>query len=166
MTDANKAARNRRYRAKVAARGVDLDAVSDTVAARLATRSAVSNANGCILWRGSVNRWGYGYMSVQGKLAAVHRLAYMLAFGPVPPGLSVLHSCDTPACINPAHLREGTDADNHRDTLDRRRHKKANQTHCVRGHPFDEENTYVWNNHRNCRACNRVASGRRRGVLP
>lgn len=44
-----------------------------------------------------------------------HRLAYEEAFGPIPPGLWVLHKCDTPACINPDHLFVGTNADNVRD---------------------------------------------------
>ena len=29
----------------------------------------------------------------------------------------MLHTCDNPPCINPAHLWVGTDADNHRDRM-------------------------------------------------
>jgi len=32
----------------------------------------------------------------------------------------------------------------------------AAKTHCPHGHPYDEANTYVYNNQRFCRACNRA----------
>lgn len=41
--------------------------------------------------------------------------AYALAYGPFDESLHVLHRCDTPLCVNPAHLFLGTNADNQRD---------------------------------------------------
>ena len=36
------------------------------------------------------------------------------------------------------------------------------KTHCVRGHPFDQENTYTApNGRRSCRACHRESSATR-----
>lgn len=45
----------------------------------------------------------------------VHRIAYEMAFGPIPPGALIMHTCDNPRCANPHHLRIGSDNDNYRD---------------------------------------------------
>lgn len=37
----------------------------------------------------------------------------------IPDGLDVLHSCDTPMCCEPTHLRLGTQAENSLDMLER-----------------------------------------------
>jgi hypothetical protein len=45
----------------------------------------------------------------------------MLAHGPIPPGLQVLHRCDIPPCVNAAHLFLGTQADNIKDAAAKQR---------------------------------------------
>ena len=46
-----------------------------------------------------------------------HRVAWMLAHGPIPRGMNVLHRCDVPRCVNPDHLFLGTQHDNVRDMI-------------------------------------------------
>lgn len=75
----------------------------------------------CWLWIAGTNEWGYGTFSVNGEFRLAHRAAYELFVGPVPVGKGVLHSCDTPACVRPDHLRPGTDADNTGDRFARGR---------------------------------------------
>jgi hypothetical protein len=38
----------------------------------------------------------------------------------------------------------------------------AMKTHCLRGHEFTEENTFVFRGHRQCRACKRLSKKNRR----
>jgi hypothetical protein len=82
--------------------------------------------NGCLLWTGAVNNWGYGRFLYQGKARFAHRVAWALTHGPIPDGLHVCHSCDRPLCVNPEHLFLGTDLDNTRDMFAKgRNHSRA-----------------------------------------
>lgn len=75
-------------------------------------------ASGCWLWTAATIR-GYGQISshVNGKKRPVyaHRLAWELTNGPIENGLFVLHKCDVPLCVNPAHLFLGTQQQNLED---------------------------------------------------
>lgn len=54
-----------------------------------------------------------------------HRWSYELHHGQIPEGLDVLHSCiDARNCINPLHLRAGTDTENGKDKSIQGRVKK------------------------------------------
>jgi hypothetical protein len=61
-------------------------------------------------------------------------MAWEAVNGRVPDGLWVLHHCDNPPCVNPAHLYVGTHADNMRDMRERRRHwYHADPANIIRG---------------------------------
>ena len=81
---------------------------------------------GCWLWSAGLrgnNCGGYGGIRVGGKMRLAHRVAYESAHGAgSAKGLQVRHRCDVPACVNPAHLELGTNADNVRDKMERGRH--------------------------------------------
>lgn len=65
----------------------------------------VDKSGDCWLWTGSRNEKGYGsFGGADGKLCPAHRKSYELSVGPIPDGLWVLHRCDNPPCVNPAHL--------------------------------------------------------------
>lgn len=76
---------------------------------------------GCWLWTGCRHRQGYGRFRYEGRTVNAQRAAYELFVGPIPPGLHVLHACDRPPCVNPAHLSPGTHTENMRDALQRNR---------------------------------------------
>ncbi|MFD5848295.1 HNH endonuclease signature motif containing protein [Streptomyces chartreusis] len=73
--------------------------------------------NVCWPWDGPTQRNGYGTLRVEGKYRRAHRYAYELAYGPVPDGYTIDHTCHDPEqceggvdcphrrCCNPAHLK-------------------------------------------------------------
>jgi len=65
----------------------------------------------CWEWQGVINNKGYGVTTENGKRWYAHRYSWMLATGN-PPTANILHSCDNPRCVNPNHLREGTQKEN------------------------------------------------------
>lgn len=77
---------------------------------------------GCWLWESRADRGGYGWLKEIGrKYLRAHRLSWTLHRGEIPPGMCVLHKCDTPACVNPDHLFLGTHLDNARDRVQKGR---------------------------------------------
>ena len=77
--------------------------------------------SGCWIWMGPLMNNGYGVWQHQKVKMSAHRWSYTLYFGEIPEGMMVLHSCDTPICVNPAHLRIGTNSDNMKDAMQRGR---------------------------------------------
>lgn len=99
-------------------------------------------ASACWPWTGKpIVGTGYGRVRVgEGRSARAHRVAYMLACGPIPDGLDVLHRCDNRTCCNPEHLFTGTNGDNNRDRASKGRSAtgKRSGRHT---HPERYENT-------------------------
>jgi hypothetical protein len=86
----------------------------------IARHSSVA-ANGCIEWTSHIDASGYGRIAPRNGEVLAHRVSYEAARGSIPTGLHILHSCDNRKCINPDHLRAGTQADNSRDMIERGR---------------------------------------------
>jgi hypothetical protein len=78
----------------------------------------------CWLWTGATTTRGHGQMTIRysgmSYVPTASRLSYMLHNCLVPPdieGQLVIHNCNKKICVNPDHLRLGTEADNHRDAV-------------------------------------------------
>jgi len=136
---------------------------------------------GCWFWTGSSVSSGYGLFwdgtyrkEWQPKMVLVHRWAYEQLVGPIPAGLHIDHTCHNTdsncsggigcrhrRCVNPAHLEPVTRAENVR--RGQSGEYLRNRTHCPKGHPYDEVNTYVRpSGARGCRECSRERDRRRR----
>lgn len=131
-----------------------------TLHERLNAHLQLDEATGCLLWTGQLNRNGYGRIAVGGKKIPVHRVAWELEVGPIPPGLVLDHvkarGCRHRNCANVAHLEPVTNRENilRGDGLAA---VQATRTRCPRNHPYDEVNTYVGpDGKRYCRACHRA----------
>lgn len=73
--------------------------------------------DGCWHYIGNRAPFGYGLIWVHNKLTTTHRYSWRLHFGEIPAGMQVLHKCDEPSCVNPAHLFLGTQRDNMHDMI-------------------------------------------------
>jgi hypothetical protein len=80
---------------------------------------------GCWEWQAGCFTTGYGAMRPPWRKSNEHasRIAFRLAFGDIPPGLLVCHTCDNPLCVRPSHLWLGTARDNYYDSVAKGRAK-------------------------------------------
>lgn len=77
--------------------------------------------NGCWLWNGHKNQAGYPMIWLNGKAVRAHREMYKLFKNDLTDDLVLCHTCDTPSCVNPAHLFTGTRLENNRDAVEKKR---------------------------------------------
>lgn len=98
-----------------------------TLIERFLAKVDIRGDDECWPWTGAVYNKGkkerldrlgrYGRFcieNVEGKTRTrgAHKQAYMLAYGEIPDGMVVRHTCDNPICCNPKHLVLGTHKDN------------------------------------------------------
>lgn len=119
----------------------------------------------CWIWTSRMGHANYGvwWWSDNGKkrYTDAHRWLYLETIGPIPKGLHLDHICHNGdescprgdacmhrRCVRPSHLEPVSRTENL---------LRAQLGHCRRGHPYDEQNTYIDAGNRRCRTCQREA---------
>jgi hypothetical protein len=104
--------------------GEDLDSI-------LSGEGVVHHESGCIL---SLN--GYAdcrpRKRIKGRREPLYRITYRLYYGSLEPGVPVMHLCHVPLCINPFHLRAGSNSENMQDAETRSKGRWPGFTPCER----------------------------------
>lgn len=91
--------------------------------------SRVDKSGSCWLWTGATYGKHYGqFRSVCFPSASAHKVSWIIANGPVPDGLHVLHMCDGHLCVRPSHLFLGTNQDNVDDMISKGRQATGDAT--------------------------------------
>jgi hypothetical protein len=97
---------------------------------------AIDPVFGCETWRGRTTPTGYGRDGSQGA----HVTAWVAAYGPVPEGFVLDHTCRNRACLALHHLEAVTQGEN----LKRREWKyRAKRKKCAKGHELERGNRVI-----------------------
>jgi|SRR6266496_6515426 len=93
----------------------------------------VGRTNECWEWQGMCKkRYGAICDNTTGFEWRAHRISYYIHYGIDPGSLQVLHECDNPPCVNPAHLFLGTDNDNRQDCISKGRDVRGELHYCAK----------------------------------
>ena len=93
-----------------------------TLAVRL-RKYEIDPATGCWNWTGKQNKLGYGCITVEGVGTRAHRAMYFYLHPSDDKSKVVMHMCDNPRCVNPKHLKLGTQRENMMDMHSKGRFK-------------------------------------------
>lgn len=120
----------------------------------------IDKSGECWEWTGTRDHDGYGRIQTGGKILRAHRVVYELYVGQIPESLVLDHLCRNHGCVNPEHLEPVTQRENILRGVSVSA-INARKAHCIRGHEFSEENTYVsargWRVCRECQTARRAA---------
>lgn len=125
-----------------------------------------SRPEDCWVWLGRNRSKGYGVVRWRGHHALPHRVAWELARGSIPVGLTIDHLCRNRRCVNPSHLEPVPNRTNILRGIGPSA-TNAKKSFCPAGHEYSAMNTRIdRRGKRNCRACaveaNRRARRRRK----
>ena len=109
-----------------------------TISRYLAKVARTDDPNDCWIWTGGRDKDGYGIFwdgtytaAGRGHDVRVTRWTYEQFVGPLPADQKVLHRCDRPSCVNPAHLFIGSTLDNNADRAAKGRSNPDHGSHHV-----------------------------------
>jgi hypothetical protein len=83
--------------------------------------SKVNKTDTCWLWTARLDKKGYGQFWFNGTVVKSHRVSWVLSGNTIPEGHIICHApheiCGNRHCVNPAHLRVGTQVENMNDRI-------------------------------------------------
>lgn len=76
-----------------------------------------TDLNDCWIWLYGTNSSGYGQFRIENSMYLAHRISYLIYKGNYGDEDKILHTCHIPRCINPRHLKIGTQQENMDDMV-------------------------------------------------
>lgn len=131
----------------------EIEARKNWAMEQVAIRAVPEPNTGCYLWMGTLSG-EYASGSYRGKPQRISRAL----LGLTDPSIFACHTCDTPPCVNKAHLFAGDALANVTDAIRKGRLiglSWATRTNCLRGHPYRPESTLIIRGHHSCKECHR-----------
>jgi len=93
-------------------------------------KSNIGTDQECWEWKAAIGNHGYGVFSHMGVMYTSHRASYIAHFGSIQdaPGAHggvVMHTCDNRKCVNPLHLKCGSQHENLTDCAKKFRYRQV-----------------------------------------
>jgi hypothetical protein len=120
-----------------------------TVSERNRFNSKWRKSGDCWLWRGYLDRDGYGTFFFRRLNRRAHRVAWFGSKGDLKEGLVINHTCRNRHCVNPQHLQAITASENTMRDSSSAGYVNSQKTTCPRGHAYDR----FYSGQRVCSTC-------------
>ena len=100
----------------------------DDFPTRFWSKVDVRGLDECWEWQGCHSSGGYGCIWTGKRQMGAHRVSWEIHSGrEIPEGMVVMHTCDNRSCVNPAHLRIGTQHENLLDAVAKGRNVRGSR---------------------------------------
>lgn len=101
--------------------------------------SCWEQADGCKLWKNSLDRDGYGSFYLRKKNRRAHRVSYFRHNGAIEDNMVIDHICKKRNCVEISHLRMVTKTQNAIENSNSIAAINRKKITCKYGHPFDRK---------------------------